>query len=322
MARFPKNAVVYQFEPLNLTSEQLNEKLLKEKFTGCTYSDAYSAGFINPFPGSEDEDYLVHQISHYILLAVTEEKKTVPRGEFSKRVRATTVALEEKQGSPLTKVQKGAVEDEVRSKMLEVAFPSYATTYVYINIKTNTLFVAAGTSSKAETCLSLMRKALGSFRVIPVPFELDISATLSSWLRTKLATQETPEHFDFYDEVKFANKDKVSEGIVTFKYDDINSEAVRECAEEKAVQFARLSYQNGKILFNLDKSGQLKRIVFSSEYIGDQQENKVYDEDYEWHDPNVDFLITSEMMESFLADLLHAFAEEVDEEQEEDTDNG
>ena len=139
--------------------------------------------------------------------------------------------------------------------LLPRAFSRYTQERIWIDTKAQLIVVDAASAKRAEDCLALLRKSLGSLPVIPLTMETPVELTMTEWVRDG----QPPAGMSLLDEVEL--KAVLEDGgTVRCKKQELVSDEVSTHIEAgKRVTSVGIDWQD-RIQFTLTDSLQLKRI--------------------------------------------------------------
>lgn len=170
-----KNYLLYSLDK-KLDLESLETRLESFKSKEPSKTGIETVGFWSPFPTN---DGLSHTImnSHYFNLRFF--KKNIPSKLVNYRL-GQKIRKAEEQGNPVSKKQRQELKEEIINHIASntPAVPD-SVNFMYDEDEL-VLCVDTSSNKKAETCISLLRKAIGSVPCKPlIPF--NIASLLTSW---------------------------------------------------------------------------------------------------------------------------------------------
>ncbi|WP_276321491.1 recombination-associated protein RdgC [Vibrio owensii] len=172
-------ASVYRLFEFKLSLDALNEKLGKQAFKPMSDEGTYSGGFINPKHEGSDTHAL--QLGRYFGFAYRMAEKKVSPAKVAELVNKRLKALEEK-GTPITQQLKSDIQEGAKRELLRFEVPKMSVVTGYIDAQNHWLYLNSKSGSKCEDVISALRKALGSFRVMPASTHLSPSKVLCETL--------------------------------------------------------------------------------------------------------------------------------------------
>lgn len=166
-------------KPLDLT--QLEAQLAELRYQPASPQAFTAMGFVPALGDSATA--LVHQVGRHVLVRLCCEERTIPTPALKREVAAAVKAREEA-GFKLSKKDRDTIKDEVIDRLLPRAFGKLTFNRIWIDTQAMTLAVDT-CSSHAETCLAILRKALGSLPVVPFSPRQALEVQMTQWLKSE-----------------------------------------------------------------------------------------------------------------------------------------
>jgi recombination associated protein RdgC len=178
---FFRNLTLFRFSPAVAQSlGDLDAALAARALRPCGPLEAATHGFVSPF-GPESEA-LSHTVGGATLVTLGGEEKLLPaavvNAELGKRLRKDA----ERRGRPLGGRQRRALKAEVLDTLLPQAFVRPSRLDAYLSTKTGWVVLDTASRKAAETALTALREALGSFPAQPLAAAETPRALLTRWL--------------------------------------------------------------------------------------------------------------------------------------------
>ncbi|MGH8063519.1 MAG: recombination-associated protein RdgC, partial [Pseudoxanthomonas sp.] len=202
---FFRNLTLFRF-PTTLDFSQLDSLLPEMILKPVGALDMSSRGFVPPF--GRGDDVLAHRSGDALWLTVGGEDKILPGSVVNDLLAKKLAEIEEKEGrKPGGRTRKRLKEDLVH-ELLPRAFVKSSRTDVLLDLEHG--FVAVDTSSRknAETVVSEIRHAMGSFPALPLNAEVAPRSILTGWI----AGEPLPEGLALGEECEM--KDAMDGGAV------------------------------------------------------------------------------------------------------------
>lgn len=302
---FFKNAVIYRLKKESvITSEdhiqELADELEKLRFTPCTSRDFSTCGWVPPL--GELSDQLYHFANGQLLLTLRKEEKILPSQVIADELNKRVSKLEHQQTRRLKKSEKACVRDDVIYSLLPRAFTRNSTTNIWINMAQSLVVVDAGSVSRAEDALDVLRKTLGSLPVVPLMMQSPIELTLTEWVKTG----KFPAGFTPGSEAELKGI-LGCDGVGFFRKQDLVSDEILTHIEAgKVVVELSLGWQ-GRISFKLTDYFSIKRIKFSDDTLS---QNDDIDREEAAHRFDADFVLMTGALNNLLYYLIGALGGE------------
>lgn len=202
---FFRNLTLFRF-PTTLDFSQLDSLLPEMVLKPVGALEMSSRGFVPPF--GRGDDVLAHRSGESLWLTVGGEDKILPGSVVNDLLAKKLAEIEEKEGrKPGGRTRKRIKEDLVH-ELLPRAFVKPSRTDAMLDLEHG--FVAVDTSSRknAETVLSEIRHAMGSFPALPLNAEVAPRSILTGWI----AGEPLPEGLALGEECEL--KDAMDGGAV------------------------------------------------------------------------------------------------------------
>ena len=178
---FFRNIRIFRFtRPIQITAEQLEEKLQADAFKPCGPQEQNRRGWCTPL--GKHSEQLVHAANGDLLICLQHQEKLLPGPVVKEFVEERAEAIEIEQGRKVRRKEKDEIREQVVLEMLPQAFPRNRKTYGYLSAKNGYLIVDAGSAKAAEDFASTLRKSLGSLPVRPPVVEQAPAFTFTGWI--------------------------------------------------------------------------------------------------------------------------------------------
>lgn len=202
---FFRNLTLFRF-PSTFDFSALDEGLDACRLKPVGPQELFSRGFVSPF--GRDEEALSHGSGDGLWLTLGGEDKILPAAVINDVVAAKAAEIEQREGRRLGGRARKRLRDETLTDLLPRAFSKPSRTGLHVD--TGAAFLAVDTSSRktAETAVSELRRALGSFPAVPLNAEVSPRTILTGWL----AGEALPDGLSLGDECEL--RDPVDRGAV------------------------------------------------------------------------------------------------------------
>lgn len=194
-----KALTVYKIKEENLGEFSLNEGFLADfEFSECTGTQDYSIGFSKELEGT-----FVSDIAGYEVITVTTQKKTVKKNQIEAIFHEQEQERIEATGVGYNKEEEKECKQIIRESLLPKEFPNEAKHHTVFISKEGYVFVGASSKVADEIC-SLIRQAMGTFPILPLELDVDVSTLMTDYVRKGLNTE-----FTLGDKVSLVTQDGI-----------------------------------------------------------------------------------------------------------------
>jgi recombination associated protein RdgC len=202
---FFRNLTLFRF-PTSLDFTALESQLDEARLKPVGVLELSSRGFISPF-GREGEA-LSHRIGDAIWLTVGGEDKLLPAAVVNDLLAKKLAEMEEKEGRKPGGRARKRLKDDLVHELLPRAFVRPTRTDALLDLENGLCIVDTSSRKSAESVVSEIRRALGSFPALPLNAEVAPRSVLTGWI----AGEALPNGFTLGDECEL--KDAADKGAV------------------------------------------------------------------------------------------------------------
>lgn len=171
-----KNFVVYKLTR-DIDFSDLPNQLESYKFQDIPSGQLSTMGFI---PSVIGEDLHYGRLGFH-LLSIKKEEKIIPSAYLKKELDKRVAKFEEMTGNKVKKSERDSFKDEVLHSLIPTAFTKEKVSRVIIDTIYKLVIVEAGSHNAASDLFALVRKAIGSFPVVPVDTTTPVEVALTEW---------------------------------------------------------------------------------------------------------------------------------------------
>lgn len=252
-----KNLRIFRLKSvIKLSEAELVKQLSALQFKPCGSQDQQKTGWISPL--GEKSESLLHISNGQMLLCIRKEEKILPAAVIKETLTTRINQLESEQQRTLKKSEKDALKDEIIHSLLPRAFSKTSKKWLWIDNTAGLIYVDSASAKKAEDCLALLRKSIGSLPVVPLTFTTPIELSLTEWVRKGTA----PNGFTLLDEAELKSGLEQG-GIIRCKQQLlVCDEIIHHIESGKRVTQLALDWRE-QLQFIITDEGGLKRIKFS-----------------------------------------------------------
>lgn len=266
-----KNLRAYRMtRDLDISLEQLEEKLSERIFRPCTPAQPLSLGWV-PALG-EGAETLLHAAAGRLMLCLRREEKILPTSVVRDLLKERVEAIEAQQGRKVYRKEKLGLKDEIVQDCLPRAFSRYGELRLLIDPKARWVLVDSASAGRAEEALNLLRECIGTFPVLQPQTVNAPSAAMSSWL----INASLPDDFQLRDECELREFGEEA-AVIRCRGLDLYSDEVRQHLQG-GMQVVRLALGwNEQLQFVLGDDLCVRRIRFADALV--KENDELMDED-------------------------------------------
>lgn len=251
-----KNVLSYRLtQPISITDSQLSQLKARPPST----QEMSSVGFTGVL--DDDADFIQSYNGVTVVRLLSYDKKipgALIKYELGKRIRS----VEKTKKEPVGKKMRAQLKQEVVSELCRVTKPTPKYTTVFVYSDQRIILVANSSSKVAETCLAMIRKAIGSLPCAPLaPFS--VTQDLTNWV-----FKQSPEQLLVKHKAKLTHPDGVS-GSTSLSKQDMDAEDVIAAFQVgKTVNEIELEF-NASVTFKLTDDFIVKGIAYHEGILDD-----------------------------------------------------
>ena len=261
---FFRNLTLFRF-PTSLDVSQLDTLLAETPLKPVGALELSSRGFVSPF--AREEPALSHRIGDAIWVTVGGEDRLLPSAVVNDLLGKKLAEIERKEGrKPGGRTRKRIKEDLVH-ELLPRAFVRPSRTDAMLDLAHGFVAVDSSSRKSAESVVSEIRGAMGSFPALPLNAEVAPRAVLTGWI----AGEALPEGLALGEECEL--KDAMDGGaVVKCQHQDLVGEEIAKHLEA-GKQVTRLALTlDDHLSFVLGEDLVIRKLKFLDGAI-DQLEN-------------------------------------------------
>ena len=202
---FFRNLTLFRF-PTSLDFTALESQLDEARLKPVGVLELSSRGFVSPF--GRDGEALSHRIGDAIWLTVGGEDKLLPAAVVNDLLAKKLAEMEEKEGRKPGGRARKRLKDDLVHELLPRAFVRPTRTDALLDLENGLCIVDTSSRKSAESVVSEIRRALGSFPALPLNAEVAPRSVLTGWI----AGEALPEGLALGDECEL--KDAADKGAV------------------------------------------------------------------------------------------------------------
>ena len=176
---FFRNLTLFRF-PTSLDLSDLETQLAECALKPVGPLELSSRGFVPPF--GQHGDALSHGIHDALWLTVGGEDKLLPGAVVNDLLQKKLAAIEEKEGRKPGGRTRKRLKDELITELLPRAFVRPVRSDALLDTTLGVIAIDTSSRKNAESVVSEIRRALGSFPALPVNAETAPRAILTGWI--------------------------------------------------------------------------------------------------------------------------------------------
>lgn len=293
-----KNALIYRLtKSLDWSAENLQSRLLQCAYHPCQQSDMSKFGWSEPLRESE---LLYFSVGKQILLVAHKEEKILPAQVIKRELDERIEQLEQKENRKLKKIEKQALKDDVIATLLPRAFSKNQHTAMWIDAEKNLIYIDTASSKRAEDCLALLRKSLGSLPVVPLAFANEPSLIMTDWVKGN-----EPQWLTVLEDAELQGSQ--DQAVIRCKQQALDSEEILGLLNSgKYVTKLSLDWDE-HLSFTLNEDASLKRLKFADQIR--EQNDDILKEDFAQRF-DADFVLMTGILAKLTDNLLDEFGGE------------
>lgn len=252
----PKNITLFRIsedvaKDLDRLPEVLPEHLMRE----CGPLEVHTRGFVSP-TGTEGE--FCTAVGGAVLLAQASESKLLPSSAVNRALQKKVRKIEEEEGRKIGARERKRIKDDLITEMLPRALVQPGRTDAWVDLKRGFVCIDSSSRKAAESFVSGVREALGSFPALPMAPDNPVRLTLTQWL----ASAELPEGWTLGDECELKDTGDSKGAVWRCRRESLDSEEVREHLRGgKQVTQLGLVYRD-RMAFVLDEALVVRKLTF------------------------------------------------------------
>lgn len=250
-------ALTFFLFPAMLDLEDLEGQLIDAKLRPIGPNQLSTRGFVSPF-GRGNMCY-VHSQSQYHWITLGGEDRLLPPAVLAEELSKRITLAEAEQGRKLGGRARKRLREDVIMELLPRAFLRPMRLNAMLDMRHGFIAIDTSTRKAAESLVSELRNALGSFPALPLNPEASVRATLSDWIANEFTV--LPKGLTIGDECVL--KDPSDSGhTVRVAHGELHTEEVQNHLKA-GMQVVRLGlFYNERISFTLDEDLIVRKLKF------------------------------------------------------------
>lgn len=239
-----------------LDEEHFEELLSEAQFQPCHKTQAVSYGFVPPIPDDEEQS-MIYTNENCIVFAIKVENKVMPPAAINEALQKKVAEIEDKEGRKVTRKEKTQIKEELVITHLPTALTTSKKIYAYLDKESNMLIADVGTDKDGNMVCDLIRKAIGSFPVVPLNARKVFSSITETWIHDEF---QSVEKLAFGGDLELVNLSDKGNKVKFAHHDDLD-QAINLLGQGFTTSSIALNYDN-TLSFKLNDTLLLKSINF------------------------------------------------------------
>ncbi len=219
---FFRNLTLFRYPTsINDSFEEIEDKLRDHTLKPVGPLELSSRGFISPI--GRGEQALSHRVAEALLLTLGSEDKLLPGSVVTAKVAEKLDHIRESEGRNPGGRERKRIKDEVLADLLPRAFARPSRCSGYLDLGLGWCVIDTSSRKAAETFVTAIREALGSFPAVPVNAETSPRALMTSWIDG----EPMPDGLVLGDECEL--RDPVDSGaVIKASRQELSADEIRE----------------------------------------------------------------------------------------------
>ena len=214
--------------------QRLGDAVEDYRLRACGPLEMGTHGFVPPI-GIDLNAPLANTLDAYIAFAVGSEEKILPAAVVNDALQHKVREIAEKEGRKVGGRERKRIKEEILTDLLPRAFVRSSQVAGYVDTKEGWVVLDTSSRKAAESALTLIREALGSFPAVPLAPEEGPRVILTDWL----ANGTLPAGLTLGDECELRDPATANGAITKCRRQDLDADEVKE------------HLRNGKQVFQL-----------------------------------------------------------------------
>lgn len=219
---FFRNLTLFRFPASSIENpEDLDTLLAEHTLKPVGPLELASRGFVSPL--GQGEDALTHQVADAVLLTLATEQRLLPGSVVNAKLSEKLEHIRESEGRNPGGRERKRIKDEVIAELLPRAFARPSRCSGYLDLGLGWCVIDTSSRKHAETFVTAIREAMGSFPAVPASTETSPRALMTAWIDG----EPLPAGFMLGDECEL--RDPVDSGaVLKCKNQELQAEEIRE----------------------------------------------------------------------------------------------
>lgn len=282
---------------VDLSSNNLMEKLEALAFRSCLPSMEMSLGWISPLDTDDEDAPLVRSMNGYVMLCLQIEEKILPATVIRHELANKIKKIERDEDRKIRPKEKLSLKDEIKMTLLPRAFSKFTKLYAYIDTKNRRIILGTANAKKAELFINMFKKSV-SENISSIEVN-KLSPIITHWIEF----QNYPSSFSIEKSCVLQDPKQESR-IIRYQQQDLFTISIQSLIKDGCeIKQLAINWQD-RVNFVLSDDLTLKSIKFQDEIVAQAKEMEPETKDQQF---DADFLIMTDTLTQVVNDLLDVF---------------
>jgi recombination associated protein RdgC len=230
-----RNLTLMRFSPAVANDlKRLEEALGDHRLRPCGPLEMGTRGFVPPIGRGEDAA-MTHGVNQFTQCVIGAEEKLLPASVVNDELQRKVQKIAEEEGRKVGARERKRLKEDILTELLPRAFVRSSRLGAYVDTKNGWVVLDTSSRKSAESAISCIREALGSFPAVPLAPEEGPRVLMTDWL----ATGKLPAGLAFGDECELRDPATATGAISRSRRQELDAEEIKE------------HLRNGKQVFQL-----------------------------------------------------------------------
>jgi recombination associated protein RdgC len=277
---FYRNLTLFRFSTaVSEDLAKLEEALADHRLRPCGPLEMGTRGFVPPV-GRQDAEgaALAHSVTTFTQMVIGAEEKLLPAAVVNDELQRKVQKIAEEEGRKVGGRERKRIKEDLLTELLPRAFVRSSRMPAYVDTKNGWLVIDTASRKAAETAVTQIREALGSFPAVPLAPEEGPRVLLTDWV----ATGNLPGGLTFGEECELRDPATATGAIARCRRQDMGAEEVKEHLRNGKQVFQLGLVFDERISFVLGEDLVIRKLKFLDavlDELGDSQQDAAAEAD-------------------------------------------
>jgi len=255
---FFRNLSLFRFSPAVAAElSRLDEALAERRLRPCGPLEMFTRGFVQP-SGNADHGSMTLAIRYCVLMVIGGQDKLLPSAVINGELQSKVQKIAEEEGRKVGGRERKRIKDDLLTELLPRAFVRGSRLSAYVDKKNGWLVLDTASRKAAESAITQIREALGSFPAVPLAPEEGPRVLLTDWL----STGNLPTGLALGDECELRDPATATGARWKGRATDLDAEEVKEHLRSGKQVFQLGLVFNDRISFVLGEDLVVRKLKF------------------------------------------------------------